>query len=84
MGNIAETMTAQYETINGESIIDFMTKLRGQYGLKTVHLILDRSGCYHRSMLVAENTIKLNIKGCRSFRTTKNQNYSLIINELIF
>jgi transposase len=61
MGNIAETMTAQYETINGESIIDFMTKLRGQYGLKTVHLILDRSG-YHRSMLVAENTIKLNIK----------------------
>lgn len=61
LGNIAETVTAQYETINGESIIDFMTKLRGQYGSKTVHLILDRSG-YHRSMLVAEKAIELNIK----------------------
>ncbi len=38
-----------------------MNKLRGQYGYKTVHLILDRSG-YHRSMLVAEKAIKLNIK----------------------
>jgi transposase len=61
LGNLAETVTAQYETINGESIIDFMTKLRGQYGSKTVHLILDRSG-YHRSMLVAEKAIELNIK----------------------
>ena len=61
LGNIAETVTAQYETINGESIIDFMTKLRGQYGSKTVHLILDRSG-YHRSMLVTEKAIELNIK----------------------
>ena len=61
LGNIAETVTAQYETINGESIIDFMTKLRGQYGSKTVHLILDRSG-YHRSMLVAEKAVELNIK----------------------
>ena len=61
LGNIAAAVTAQYETINGESIIDFMTKLRGQYGSKTVHLILDRSG-YHRSMLVAEKAIELNIK----------------------
>ena len=61
LGNIAESITAQYETINGESIIDFMTKLRGQYGSKTVHLILERSG-YHRSMLVAEKAIELNIK----------------------
>ena len=61
LGNIAETMTAQYETINGESIIDFMTKLRGQFGSKTIHLILDSSG-YHRSMLVAEKAIELNIK----------------------
>ena len=61
LGNIAAAVTAQYETINGESIIDFMTKLRGQYGSKTVHLILDRSG-YHRSMLVAEIATELNIK----------------------
>ena len=37
LGNIAEAMTAQYDTINSESIIDFMAKLRGQYGSKTVH-----------------------------------------------
>jgi hypothetical protein len=36
LGNIAEAVTPQYETINSESIIDFMTKLRGQYGSKTV------------------------------------------------
>ena len=61
LGNIAEAMTAQYETINGESIIDFMSKLRCQYGSMTIHLILDRSG-YHRSILVAEKAIELNIK----------------------
>jgi transposase len=61
LGNIADAVTAQYETINGESIIDFMIKLRGQFGSKSVHLILDRSG-YHRSMLVAEKAVELNIK----------------------
>ena len=61
LGNIAEAMTAQYETINGESIIDFMSKLRCQYGSMTIHLILDRSG-YHRSILVVEKASELNIK----------------------
>jgi len=27
LGNIAQTMTAQYETINGESMTDFMTSI---------------------------------------------------------
>ena len=60
--HIAEAITSQYETINAESIIDFMSKIRTQYNTqKTVHLILDQAG-YHRSFLVAEQALKLNIK----------------------
>ena len=61
LGQIAEAITAQYETINAESIIDFMDKIRFQYDSKTVHLILDRSG-YHRARLVAEKAAEFNIK----------------------
>lgn len=61
LGHIAETITSQYETINAESIIDFMSKIRSQYGAKTVHLILDRSG-YHQASLVAKKATALNIK----------------------
>lgn len=62
LGNIAEVITSQYETINAESIIDFMGKMRTQYATqKTIHLILDKAG-YHRSFLVAEQATKLNIK----------------------
>lgn len=61
LGHIAEAITAQYETINAESIIDFMGKIRSQCDNKIVHLILDRSG-YHRALLVAEKAAELNIK----------------------
>lgn len=61
LGHIADTITSQYQTINAESIVDFMGKIRAQYGSKTVHIILDRSG-YHRASLIAEKTEKLNIK----------------------
>lgn len=62
LGHIAEAITSQYETINAESIIDFMGKIRTQYNTqKTIHLILDKAG-YHRSFLVAEQASKLNIK----------------------
>lgn len=59
--HIAQAITSQYETINAESIIDFMGKIRSQYDSKTVHLILDKAG-YHRSSLVAEQADALNIK----------------------
>ena len=39
--HIAQAITSQYETINAESIIDFMGKIRSQYESKTVRLILD-------------------------------------------
>lgn len=62
LGAIAEAITSQYETINAESIMDFMAKIRSQYNIqKTIHLILDKAG-YHRAFLVAECAEKLNIK----------------------
>ncbi len=62
LGHISEAITSQYETINAESIIDFMGKIRSQYNSeKTIHLVLDKAG-YHRSFLVAEQAEKLNIK----------------------
>lgn len=62
LGHIAETITSQYETINAESIMDFMNKIRSQFKSKqTIHLILDKAG-YHRALLVAEHASKLNIK----------------------
>jgi len=62
LGHISEAITSQYETINAESIVDFMDKIRTQYATKkTIHLILDKAG-YHRSFLVAEHAEKLNIK----------------------
>lgn len=60
--HIAETISSQYETINAESIMNFMDKIRSQYKDRTtIHLILDRAG-YHRSLLVAEHASKRNIK----------------------
>jgi len=61
LGHIAETITSQYETVNAESMVDFLGKVRSQYGSKSVHIILDRSG-YHRAALLAEKAAKLNIK----------------------
>ncbi len=46
LGHIADTTTAQNDTINAESIMDFMDRLHGKYEEKTIHLILDRAG-YH-------------------------------------
>ena len=61
LGHIAEAITSQYETINAESIMNFMDKIREKYDTKTVHLILDQSG-YHRSSLLPEYASKRNIK----------------------
>ncbi|CAM4407528.1 MAG: IS630 family transposase ISSpu23 [Legionella sp.] len=61
LGHIAEAITSQYETINAESIIAFMDKIRSHHADKTVHLILDMAP-YHRSLLVVEHAKALNIK----------------------
>ncbi len=62
LGHLAEAITAQYKTVNGESIINFMDKLRNQHAeMGTIHLILDGAG-YHKSAVVIEKASKLNIK----------------------
>lgn len=61
LGHIGETITAQYETINTQSLMQFMDKIRARFGTKTVHLILDQAG-YHKSLLFAEYAKELNIK----------------------
>jgi transposase len=61
LGHLSEAITSQYETINAESVMNFMDAIREQYGKKTVHLILDQSG-YNRSLLLPQHALKLNIK----------------------
>ncbi|HAT9492381.1 TPA: IS630 family transposase, partial [Legionella pneumophila subsp. pneumophila] len=51
LGHISEAITSQYETVNAESIMNFMNKIREKYDTKTVHLILDQSG-YNKSLLL--------------------------------
>lgn len=59
--NLSETVSEQYKTINGESIIHFMNKLREQFSIeKRLHLIMDQAG-YHKSKSVQEEANKLNI-----------------------
>jgi len=61
LGHLAEAVTAQYKTVNGESIMKFMDKLRNKHDNKgTIHLILDGAG-YHKSAVVKEKAEKLNI-----------------------
>jgi len=62
LSNLAQAHTADYETINGASIVDFLKQLREKYtSLSTLHLILDKAG-YHRSEAVAKAAKKLDIK----------------------
>jgi len=62
LGHIAHAVTAQYKTINSESIIDFMTQLRHRSVCTGwVNLIVDGAG-YHRAIVVAEAAKKLKIR----------------------
>ena len=59
--NLSNTISEQYKTINGESIIHFMNKVRGEFSEdKKVHLILDQAG-YHIAQSVKDEAEKLNI-----------------------
>jgi len=62
LGKLSETITEQYQTVNGDSIVDFLQKTRAQHCSKgTIHLVLDGAG-YHRSEKVVDEAKKLNIK----------------------
>lgn len=62
LSDIANTITKQYETINGESIVDFLHIIRERFqDKKQIHVILDQAG-YHKSVEVAKMAKKLNIE----------------------
>jgi transposase len=62
LGDLAATISEQYKTVNGESIIDFLKKTRDVYNTSgTINLILDGAS-YHRSGIVVEAAAELNIK----------------------
>lgn len=61
LGHLSETITAQYKTVNGNSIVDFLKKTRECYSSSgTINLVLDGAG-YHRSSLVIDEAEQLNI-----------------------
>jgi hypothetical protein len=62
LGHLEVAVIEQYDkTVNGESIVDFLTRTRDVYQTSgTIHLILDGAG-YHRSGLVTEAAEKLDI-----------------------
>ena len=62
LGKLSEAVIRQYDTVNGDSIMDFFEQLKGQHDkCSTLHVILDGVG-YHRSEAVKESAKKLNIK----------------------
>jgi transposase len=61
LGYLSDAITEQYKTVNGESIIDFLEKVKRTYASKkTIQLVLDGAG-YHRSQLVIDKAKELNI-----------------------
>ena len=62
LGQLSEAVIREYDTVNGDSIMDFFEQLKGNYNTcSTLHVILDGAG-YHRSEAVKEKAKKLNIK----------------------
>ncbi len=62
LNHLSETITHQYKTVNGESIVEFLKQIRTFYASsRTIHLVLDGAG-YHRSSQVKEGAEELNIK----------------------
>ena len=62
LGKLSEAVIRQYDTVNGEAIMDFFEQLKRQYGeCSTLHVILDGAG-YHRSEEVKEKAKGLNIE----------------------
>lgn len=61
LGHLSDAITEQYKTVNGDSIIDFLEKIKRTYASnKTIQLVLDGAG-YHRSQLVIDKAKELDI-----------------------
>jgi transposase len=62
LGCLSETIVDRYDTVNGESIVEFLNRTRDFYKTSgTIHMVLDGAS-YHRSNIVIEEAEKLNIK----------------------
>jgi transposase len=62
LNDLASTIVRQYDTINAQSIIEYLRAIRNEYKSdKRIHLILDRAG-YHRAKEVKKEARKLKIK----------------------
>jgi transposase len=62
LGHLEDTISAQYKTVNGESIIDFFARIKTSYQTNnTIHLVLDGAG-YHRSAEVKNKAEELGIQ----------------------
>lgn len=62
LNNVANPLVASYESINGETIIDFLYFIRKHSSITgTIHLVLDQAG-YHRSADVISAAKQLNIR----------------------
>lgn len=61
LGHLSDAITAQYKTVNGDSIIDFFEQTKTFYADKTkIDLVLDGAG-YHRSQEVKDKAKELGI-----------------------
>lgn len=62
LGDLSNTVTATYDTINAEAIVNFLPRLRAQYDTdKPLHLIIDGAG-YHKAGDVAKQADASNIQ----------------------
>ena len=58
LGNLSAGIFEQYETVNGEFIIEFFRKVRESYAsMEVIHLVVDGAS-YHRSGEVGSQRIK--------------------------
>jgi transposase len=62
LSKISKPIVATYTTVDGESIVDFLSQIRKYSKIKgTIHLILDQAG-YHTCDEVVNEAARLNIK----------------------
>ena len=62
LGDLAEAVTSQYDTINAVSMMDFIELLRWKSTtMGTIHLILDGAG-YHKAQVLKDRAQELDIK----------------------
>lgn len=62
LGQLSHAQVYDYQRINAESIIDFLTSIRQKYSsARKIHLILDQAG-YHRALEVKKAAKELAIQ----------------------